>query len=427
MDFSLDKILETEVKQKKENIRIDIKSPSTSQLIGEDANSTTDNKISDIALTKAQKNIFHFPNESSNYDINYDQTQFESSVSPMQIRTVKPQLIRTTSLNYGDKQFNSFSDSPDDSYFRLKTTMTGGISKDEHKKREIAQENNFKNIINIIEAQEIEEEEENEGGKNHPETPYFSKRTKLIMNHAQHQEEPQILSNKQRQKSEPQYHEISGQEEVYSKSASLPYKSLSQERKKAYFGSMQNKLGNVLSVNLDNDKRQGSLLQSYISNPSPYNRTTGKTLNINITSASMIHEGNQDDYSHNQSFDENTINLQMQKMNIHEFMVHLNMQVTQNLDHVFSEGLNSILGFFKDVEKFIETVFGGQELEIKIDLMKILLRMSNASSFIETIFMIQEMRMDFLANWQTFELFMQVLMMELKWHQVKQCRMYDDK
>lgn len=92
-------------------------------------------------------------------------------------------------------------------------------------------------------------------------------------------------------------------------------------------------------------------------------------------------------------------------MDIEEFIVHLNVSLNQNLDHIFSSGLNSILKFFKDVEKFIETVFGGQELEIKIDLMKILLRMSNASSFVETIFMIHEMKLEFLQNWQTFELF----------------------
>lgn len=51
--------------------------------------------------------------------------------------------------------------------------------------------------------------------------------------------------------------------------------------------------------------------------------------------------------------------------------------------------------------------------------MKILLRMSNASSFVEKIFMIKEMKMDFLSNWQTFELFIQVLMMEMKWHEMK--------
>jgi hypothetical protein len=66
-----------------------------------------------------------------------------------------------------------------------------------------------------------------------------------------------------------------------------------------------------------------------------------------------------DPLNQNPSYIESEPDFRGQKMNIHEFVVHLNLHLSQNLDHVFSSGLNSILKFFKDVEKFISTVFGG--------------------------------------------------------------------
>lgn len=142
-------------------------------------------------------------------------------------------------------------------------------------------------------------------------------------------------------------------------------------------------------------------------------------MHLNIKAPSLAETYDDGVENENPSYLVSEPDFQQSKMDIHEFVVHLNLHLSQNLDHVFSSGLNSILKFFKEVEKFIETVFGGQELEIKIDLVKILLRMSNASSFVETIFMIHEMKMEFLQNWQTFELFIQVLLTELKWYQMK--------
>lgn len=79
---------------------------------------------------------------------------------------------------------------------------------------------------------------------------------------------------------------------------------------------------------------------------------------VHMPSIAGMHDLN-DPLNQNPSFMESEPDFQGQRMSIHEFIVHLNLNLSQNLDHVFYSGLNEILTFFKDVEKFIESVFGG--------------------------------------------------------------------
>lgn len=102
------------------------------------------------------------------------------------------------------------------------------------------------------------------------------------------------------------------------------------------------------------------------------------------------------------------------QMDIHEFLVHLNLHLKMNLDYVFSGNLKEILAFFTAIEDFMEKTFGNKELEVKIDLMRLIIRMTNATLFIEKIFMLNKMRIKYLEYWQTFSLFTQVMLSELR-------------
>ena len=106
-------------------------------------------------------------------------------------------------------------------------------------------------------------------------------------------------------------------------------------------------------------------------------------------------------------------NLKDGKMTMSEFMAHLNLDLMRNLDYVFSSNLNEILDFFKSVEDFLMRFFGGQELEVKIDLIKVIIRTTNAQVFVEKVFLLNLMKLEFLQQWQTFDLFIQVLLYEL--------------
>lgn len=72
-------------------------------------------------------------------------------------------------------------------------------------------------------------------------------------------------------------------------------------------------------------------------------------------------------------------------MDINEFLSHLELQVNLMLDEVFSSDLKSILDYFKTVDLFIEKTFQNSELEIKIDLMRLILRMTKATKFVTYI------------------------------------------
>lgn len=121
------------------------------------------------------------------------------------------------------------------------------------------------------------------------------------------------------------------------------------------------------------------------------------------------------------------------QMDMGEFLVHLNLHMKMNLDYVFKSDLKEILKFFTNIEDFMEKTFGNKELEIKIDMMRLIVRMTNATYFIDKIYMLSQMNIKFLDYWQTFSLFTQVLMSELLTanqppkteHRVKKKTIYD--
>lgn len=102
------------------------------------------------------------------------------------------------------------------------------------------------------------------------------------------------------------------------------------------------------------------------------------------------------------------------KLTLEEFLAHLNLDLHTNLDHVFNSSLEEVLQFFNSVEKFMIQILGGQELEVKIDLIKLIIRTTNAETFTDKIFMVSLMKLGFLQQWQTFDLFIQVLKYEMK-------------
>jgi len=102
------------------------------------------------------------------------------------------------------------------------------------------------------------------------------------------------------------------------------------------------------------------------------------------------------------------------RMEFSEFIVHLNLHLQMNLDFVFHSGIKEIVSFFSGVEAFMMMTFGNKDIEIKIDTLRLIIRMTNATSFVNKIFMLDLMRVEYLERWQTFSLFVQVLMDELR-------------
>jgi hypothetical protein len=103
-----------------------------------------------------------------------------------------------------------------------------------------------------------------------------------------------------------------------------------------------------------------------------------------------------------------------QTMDINEFLAHLEVQVDLDLDEIFSKNLQSILEYFRGIDKFIDMTFKNTELEIKIDLMRLILRMTPSTKFVIYLFVLSSMKVDFLNQCQIFALFCQVLLNELK-------------
>ena len=103
-----------------------------------------------------------------------------------------------------------------------------------------------------------------------------------------------------------------------------------------------------------------------------------------------------------------------QTMDINEFLAHLEVQVDLDLDEIFTKNLQSILEYFRGIDKFIDMTFKNTELEIKIDLMRLILRMTPSTKFVIYIYVLSSMKVEFLNECQIFALFCQVLLAELK-------------
>lgn len=102
------------------------------------------------------------------------------------------------------------------------------------------------------------------------------------------------------------------------------------------------------------------------------------------------------------------------KMEMSEFLVHMNLQMQMNLDHSFLTGVREIINFFASMESFMIDSFGNADLEVKIDMMRLVIRMTNAKYFVDKVYMLDLMGIDYLLNWQTFALFVEVLRDEVK-------------
>lgn len=67
-----------------------------------------------------------------------------------------------------------------------------------------------------------------------------------------------------------------------------------------------------------------------------------------------------------------------------------------NLDYVFMGGVKEFLSFFTGLDDFMEAFFGNKEIEFKIDMLRLIIRMTNASVFVEKIYQINILNIRFL-------------------------------
>ena len=131
-----------------------------------------------------------------------------------------------------------------------------------------------------------------------------------------------------------------------------------------------------------------------------------------ITTTTLQHLGSLNELPPMEPYDQGIFG--GQTMDIYEFCSHLELHVNLDLDEIFSSDLKHILEYFKTVDEFFERIFWNTELEIKIDLMRLILRMTKATKFVNTIYLLNAMNVDFLNECQIFALFCQVLLAEIR-------------
>ncbi len=114
-----------------------------------------------------------------------------------------------------------------------------------------------------------------------------------------------------------------------------------------------------------------------------------------------------DEKNYNYLFAHAQIN--QKKMEMSEFLGHVNHHLKLDLDQIFFSNLSDMLFFFQKIEEFMDKIFQNAELEIKIDLIRVILRVNDSSEFFHRIFIIHMMDLEFLTSCQIFALFNQVV------------------
>jgi len=102
--------------------------------------------------------------------------------------------------------------------------------------------------------------------------------------------------------------------------------------------------------------------------------------------------------------------INQKKMEMNEFLGHVNHHLKLDLDEIFFSNLSDFMFFFNKIEDFMDKVFHNAELEIKIDLIRLILRVNDSTEFFYRIFLINLMDLEFLSSCQIFALFNQVLL-----------------
>lgn len=102
--------------------------------------------------------------------------------------------------------------------------------------------------------------------------------------------------------------------------------------------------------------------------------------------------------------------INQKRMDMTEFLGHVNHHLKLNLDMIFFAYLSDVMFFFQKIEDFMDKIFRNAELEIKIDLIRVILRINDSTDFFYKIYLINAMDLDFLSSCQIFALFNQVLL-----------------
>ena len=101
------------------------------------------------------------------------------------------------------------------------------------------------------------------------------------------------------------------------------------------------------------------------------------------------------------------------KMDFGEFLAHYYLHSEKNLDAAFNQSLKEILEFLESLENFRIKILKDTSPETMIDLMKIIIRMTNASEFVNKVYLLQIMNLNYLEMSFTFSHFTWALFWEL--------------
>lgn len=115
------------------------------------------------------------------------------------------------------------------------------------------------------------------------------------------------------------------------------------------------------------------------------------------------------EYSDSLNFNYLYTQINQRRMDMTEFLGHVNHHMKLDLDNIFYSNMSDMLLFFYKIEDFMDKIFHNAELEIKIDLIRVILRINDSTDFFHRIFIIHMMNLEYLNSCQIFALFNQVV------------------
>ena len=98
-----------------------------------------------------------------------------------------------------------------------------------------------------------------------------------------------------------------------------------------------------------------------------------------------------------------------------QFLIHLIYQLEINLEFIFSGKIRDILKFFESVEEFSKMAFTKVSIDLKCDIFRLIIRISNSFNFISRLELLNYQKLDFFEHHESFKLFYDVYESEIEY------------
>lgn len=105
----------------------------------------------------------------------------------------------------------------------------------------------------------------------------------------------------------------------------------------------------------------------------------------------------------------------LEEINFKQFLIHLIYQLEINLEFIFTGRMREIVKFFDSIEEFSKLAFGLVSIDLKCDIFRLTIRITNSFSFISKLELVNYLKLEFFESHPSYKLFYEVYESEIEY------------